>query len=101
MNTGIRALRGPRLSAWLHRHKSGFPSISQVFEKVKLIMRQMLFINDYMSEMHGCLSDPKRILAGNADAIRFFCFIIDDQEGGGAVISGNEQDIGVLQQLFF
>ena len=39
LNTGIRALRGPRLSAWLHRHKSDFPSISQVFEKVKPMMR--------------------------------------------------------------
>ena len=24
LNTGIRALRGPRLSAWLHRHKKLF-----------------------------------------------------------------------------
>ena len=54
-----------------------------------------------MSKTHGCLSHPEGILAGNADAVRFFCFIIGDQERGGAVISGNEQNIGVLQQLFF
>ncbi len=54
-----------------------------------------------MSKTHGFLSHPEGILAGNADAIRFFCYIIGDQEGGGAVISGNEQDIWVMQQLFF
>lgn len=54
-----------------------------------------------MSKTHGCLSHPEGILAGNADAIRFFCFIIGDQERGDAVIFGNEQDIGVMQQLFF
>lgn len=61
----------------------------------------MLFINDYMSEMHGCLTDPQGILAGNTDAVRFSTFIIGDQEGGVAVISGNEQDIWVMQQLLF
>lgn len=54
-----------------------------------------------MSKTHGCLSHPEGILAGNADAVRFFCFIIGDQERGGAVIFGNEQDIWVMQQLFF
>lgn len=54
-----------------------------------------------MSKTHGCLSHPEGILAGNTDAVRFFCFIIGDQEGGGTVISGNEQNIGVMQQLFF
>ena len=54
-----------------------------------------------MSKMHGCLSDPEGILAGNTDAVRFSTFIVGYQEGGGAVISGNEQDIWVMQQLFF
>lgn len=51
--------------------------------------------------MHGRLLDPQGILAGNTDAVRFSTFIVGDQEGRGAVISGNEQDIWVMQQLLF
>jgi hypothetical protein len=53
LNTGIRALQGPRLSAWLHRHKSDFSSISQIFEKVKdLFMSELPIMRQCMSKMH-------------------------------------------------
>lgn len=38
LNTGIRALRGPRLSAWLHRHFVDCYSISLFLEKVKAVI---------------------------------------------------------------
>lgn len=58
MNTGIRALQGPRLSAWLHRHRIDYYSISLSFEKVKAIVDASIVICRGMNEKQAY--PPKR-----------------------------------------
>lgn len=58
LNTGIRALQGPRLSAWLHRHRIDYYSISLSFEKVKAIMDTSIAVCRGMNEKQAY--PPKR-----------------------------------------
>lgn len=39
-------------------------------------------------------------MTGNADAGGFLCFVIGHQEGGAAVVLGNQDGVGIVDQLF-